>query len=68
MNEKTIKESENEKYVGDYMTDKANPKAKILDRKQKRNGIPSKTSLLRRQQAQTLPNEAPPIGKIHPFS
>jgi hypothetical protein len=27
-----------------------------------------KTSLLRRLQAQTLPNEAPPIGKIHPFS
>ena len=26
------------------------------------------TSLLRRLQAQTLPDEAPPIGKIHPFS
>ena len=26
------------------------------------------TSLLRRQQAQTLPDEVPPIGKIHPFS
>ena len=25
------------------------------------------TSLLRRLQAQTLPNEAPPIGKMHPF-
>ena len=25
------------------------------------------TSLLRRLQAQTLPNEAPPIGKIQPF-
>ena len=27
-----------------------------------------KTSLLRRLQAQTLPDEAPPIGKIHPFT
>ena len=27
-----------------------------------------KTSLLRRLQAQTLPDEAPPMGKIHPFS
>ena len=27
-----------------------------------------KTSLLRRLQAQTLPDEAPPIGKIHRFS
>ena len=26
------------------------------------------TSLLRRLQAQTLPDEAPPIGKIHSFS
>ena len=26
------------------------------------------TSLLHRLQAQTLPNEAPPMGKIHPFS
>ena len=26
------------------------------------------TSLLRRLQAQTLPDEAPPIGNIHPFS
>ena len=26
------------------------------------------TSLLRRLQAQTLPNEAPPVGKIHQFS
>ena len=26
-----------------------------------------KTSLLRRLRPQTLPNEAPPIGKIHPF-
>ena len=26
------------------------------------------TSLLRRLQAQTLPDEAPPLGKIHPFS
>ena len=26
------------------------------------------TSLLRRLQAHTLPNEAPPIGKIHGFS
>ena len=25
-------------------------------------------SLLRRLQTQTLPDEAPPIGKIHPFS
>ena len=28
----------------------------------------SKTSLLRRLQTQTLPDEAPSIGKIHPFS
>ena len=27
-----------------------------------------KTSLLRRLQAQTLPDAAPPVGKIHPFS
>ena len=27
-----------------------------------------KTCLLRRLQLQTLPNEAPTIGKIHPFS
>ena len=26
------------------------------------------TSLLRRLQAQTLPNKTPPIGKIYPFS
>jgi hypothetical protein len=30
--------------------------------------IALKTSLLRRLQAQTLPDEAPPIGKIHSFS
>ena len=30
--------------------------------------ITVKTSLLRRLQAQTLPDEAPPIGKIHPFT
>jgi hypothetical protein len=27
-----------------------------------------KTSLLHKLQARTLPNEAPPVGKIHPFS
>ena len=27
-----------------------------------------KTSLLRRLQAQTLPDEAPPVGKTQPFS
>ena len=27
-----------------------------------------KTSLLRRMQAQTLPNATPPTGKINPFS
>ena len=27
-----------------------------------------KTSMLRRLQAQTLPDATPPIGKIHPFS
>ena len=27
-----------------------------------------KTSLLRSLQVQTLPEEAPPMGKIHPFS
>ena len=26
------------------------------------------TSLLRKLQAQTLPDEAPPVGKVHPFS
>ena len=30
--------------------------------------IGNRTSLLRRLQAQTLPDEAPPIGKIHPFT
>ena len=29
---------------------------------------PNKTSLLRRLQEQTLPDEAPPMGKIYPFS
>ena len=28
----------------------------------------TKTSLLSRLQAQTLPDATPPIGKIHPFS
>ena len=31
-------------------------------------GLLKITSLLRRLQAQTLPDAAPPIGKIHPFS
>ena len=31
-------------------------------------GLVKITSLLRRLQAQTLPDAAPPIGKIHPFS
>ena len=34
----------------------------------KRPGGWIKTSLLRRLQAQTLPDATPPIGKIHPFS
>ena len=29
---------------------------------------PIKTSLLRRLQAQTLPDATPPIGKIYPFT
>ena len=29
---------------------------------------PVEKSVLRRLQVQTLPDEAPPIGKIHPFS
>ena len=33
-----------------------------------RNANDGKTSLLRRLQAQTLPDATPPIGKIHPFS
>ena len=36
--------------------------------KQLRTIGPLKTSLLRRLQAQSLPNKAPPIDKIHPFS
>ena len=31
-------------------------------------GLPKETSLLRRLQAQTLPDAASPIGKVHPFS
>ena len=42
VNKKPIKESYQEKYLGDYMTKNANPKATIEDRKQKGNGILSK--------------------------
>ena len=35
---------------------------------QKLKLVSSRTSLLRRLQAQTLPHATPPIGKIHPFS
>ena len=35
---------------------------------QNKEAIRRKTSLLRRLQEQTLPDEAPPMGKIHPFS
>ena len=31
-------------------------------------GVALKTSLLRRLQAQTLPNATPPLGKIPPFT
>ena len=31
-------------------------------------GYVVQTSLLRMVQAQSLPDEAPPVGKIHPFS
>ena len=31
-------------------------------------GVAYMTSLLRRLQAQTIPDEAPPVGQIHPFS
>ena len=34
---------------------------------QGRAGAERRTSLLRRLQEQTLPDEAPPMGKIHPF-
>ena len=39
MNGNNIKESEKEKYLGDYLTKHANPLATIQDRVQKGNGI-----------------------------
>ena len=36
---KPINESEKEKYLGDYLTKYANPKARIMDRQQKGHGI-----------------------------
>ena len=39
VNGKPINESEKEKYLGDYLTKYANPKATIQDRQQKGNGI-----------------------------
>ena len=42
VNNEPIKESLKEKYLGDYMTNLANPKATIHDRKQKGYGILSK--------------------------
>ena len=40
----------------------------LLIKIQEKSNSNIKTSLLRRLQAQTLPDEAPPKGKIHPFS
>ena len=39
VNGKPINESKKEKYLGDYLTKYANPKATIMDRQQKGNGI-----------------------------
>jgi hypothetical protein len=39
VNGKPINESENKKYLGDYLTKYANPKATIQDRQQKGNGM-----------------------------
>ena len=39
VNKEPIKDSEKEKYLGDYLTSLANPKATILDRKSKGYGI-----------------------------
>ena len=47
-----------------YITRTVKRTGKVCGRHNER----SKTSLLRRLQAQTLPDEAPPMGKIHPFS
>ena len=45
------------------------PVGKILNSKNEWHQQKFKrTSLLHRLQAQTFPNEAPTIGKIHPFS
>ena len=46
VNEEEIKESHKEKYLGDYLTDKANPAATILDRKQKGFGILSEITAI----------------------
>ena len=46
VNEEDIKESHKEKYQGDYLSDKANPAATILDRKQKGFGILSEITAI----------------------
>ena len=40
----------------------------IIARRGKIKAVSYETSLLRRLQAQTVPNTAPPMGKIYPFS
>ena len=44
------------------------PSKEVLEHNYQLQEVCLQTSLLRRLQAQTLPKEAPPIGKIHPFS
>ena len=46
VNGKHIKESDNEKYLGDYITKYANPKLTIQDRKRKGYGILSEISAI----------------------
>ena len=46
VNKEPIKDSEKEKYLGDYLTSLANPKATILDRKTKGYGILSEMSAI----------------------
>ena len=46
MNSEPIKKSHEGKNLGDYLTSYANPKATILDRKKKGNGILSEMSAI----------------------
>ena len=44
------------------------PSKEVLEHNYQLQEVCLQTSLLRRLQAQTLPDEAPPVGKIYQFS